>query len=153
MNLRLCYFPGQTNGFATHVELNPSACLTSKAPYNLHLHVPHFSPTSSSLSSLPAHLIHPAAYLTSPIRYSWRLKIKWVLIVPKPALPLSCPSQWMAPTLTQLLRSTVLESASAPLVISSPCSIYQETLLVLFLKYISNLNALDHLHICYWVPN
>ena len=57
MNLRLCYFPGQTNGFAPHIELNPSACLTSKAPYNLHLHVPHFSPTSSSLSFLPAHHI------------------------------------------------------------------------------------------------
>lgn len=70
MNLRLCYFPGQTNGFAPHIELNPSACLTSKAPYNLHLQVPNFSPTSSSLSFLPARRIMTSSAFLPRLDYS-----------------------------------------------------------------------------------
>lgn len=64
MNLRLHHFPGQTNGFATHIELNPSACLTSKAP------IPS---RPSFLSNVILSLILPAYHIMTSSAFLPRL--------------------------------------------------------------------------------
>lgn len=110
--------------------------------------------TSSVLtSSFPiSYILLPTWHLQLDTHDVPKLNESWLSPnLPHPYLP--HPSEWHQHWPSCLGPQSWNQPLLLSLVISSPCSIHQETPLVLFLKYVSNLNALDHLHICHWVPN